>query len=117
MYDFKKYKKVSYIVMYNAFNNMSLSQHNGITGFMFSGACNLHEGGSTSFVLCRNCKNSILVKVPFGDIFVFQYLCIYCINRLYNLRSKLDEIFTSGTNRKENFKAILKRCDMRGMWS
>ncbi len=108
MYDITKFKRLSYLSMYTSFNNMAFKQNKGIVGFMFGGECHLHEGGSS---LCKDCKYSLKVEIPFGSICIYQYLCIYCINRLYNTRSILDDLFTGKINsRYETFKKVLKRC-------
>lgn len=110
MYDFKKYKKISYIVMYNAFNNMAFRQNKGIVAFMFGGECHLHEGGST---VCKSCKYSIKVEFNFGSVCIYQHLCIYCIGRLYNMRSILDDLFTGNiSSRYETFKKLIERYDV-----
>ena len=108
MYDITKFKRLSYLSMYTSFNNMAFKQNKGIVGFMFSGECHLHEGGST---LCKDCKYSLKVEIPFGTITIYQHLCIYCISRLYNMRSILDDLFVGNSeSRYTDFKRVIKRC-------
>ena len=110
MYELSKYKRLSYLSMYNAFNNLAFSKHKGIMGFLFSGECYLHKGGSS---FCKDCKYSLKVEIPFGSINVYQYLCVYCISKLYNMRSILDDLFVGDYEfRYTDFKRTMERCGL-----
>ena len=107
MYDFKKYKKVSYLVMYSSFNNMALSRNSGILNYMY----NYCRAGDEGTSVCKDCKHSIKVKIPIGSCFAYTSLCIYCINRLFSVRSIIDDVFLNSTvSRSDSFRRIAKRC-------
>ena len=107
MYDIDRFKKLSYLVMYSSFNNMALSRNSGILNYMY----NYCRAGDEGTSVCKDCKHSIKVKIPIGSCFAYKPLCIYCINRLFSVRSIIDAVFLNSTvSRSESFKRITERC-------
>ena len=107
MYNLDKYKKLSYIVMFSSFNNMALSRNNGILNYMY----NYCRAGDEGTSVCKDCKHSIKVKIPIGSCFAYKPLCIYCINRLFSVRSIIDDVFLNSTvSRSDSFRRIAERC-------
>ena len=90
MYELNKYKRLSYLVMYSTFNNLAFRSVNGIYDFMHSSSCKITEGGTS---ICKDCDYSLMVKIQLGSCSIYQYLCIYLIQRLFSTSTTLDEAF------------------------
>lgn len=106
MYNLKQYKRLSYLVMYTAFNNMALESVNGIYDFMHSNSCKISSLGTTK---CKDCKYSINVSIQIGSCSIHQALCIYCINKLYVNKMSIDDAFRASPTMRSKYFKIMKR--------